>query len=305
MKKSVFHIALFLGLLLSQTAISQEKISLRVPNFVRPLVEKWASDYQKSHTNVDFQFVSGKSQDNNHTLSLTIVQSVTSQSLATDAETVSFARFAVLPVTTKNSEADHLTASHRLNAKKLRSLFFVKDELDETREETKAEQHVHIYTGNSQQSASRLYASYLKQETANYKGKKISGDDSFLTTAISRDPLGVTINSLSNIFDIDNRQLKASLTLLPLDIDKQGRQTLESGRLDDIITLLEHSHYDEIPVGRVGFAYNHSNTAINDFVGWILTTGVNDLHHYGLLSLTQKELAAQKQRVVNNDLAQK
>lgn len=305
MKKSVFHIALFLGLLLSQTAISQEKISLRVPNFVRPLVEKWASDYQKSHTNVDFQFVSGKSQDNNHTLSLTIVQSVTSQSLATDAEAVSFARFAVLPVTTKNSEADHLIASHRLNAKKLRSLFFVKDELDETREETKAEQHVHIYTGNSQQSASRLYASYLKQETANYKGKKISGDDSFLTTAISRDPLGVTINSLSNIFDIDNRQLKASLTLLPLDIDKQGRQTLESGRLDDIITLLEHSHYDEIPVGRVGFAYNHSNTAINDFVGWILTTGVNDLHHYGLLSLTQKELAAQKQRVVNNDLAQK
>ena len=87
MKKSVFHIALFLGLLLSQTAISQEKISLRVPNFVRPLVEKWASDYQKSHTNVDFQFVSGKSQDNNsNTLSL-----------ATDAEAVSFARFAVLP----------------------------------------------------------------------------------------------------------------------------------------------------------------------------------------------------------------
>ncbi len=295
MKKSAFHIALFLGLLLSQTAISQEKISLHVPNFVRPLVEKWASDYQKIHTNVDFQFVSGKSQDSNsNTLFLT-----------TDAEAVNFARFAVLPVTTRNSEADHLTASHRLNAKRLRSLFFVKDELDDDEDETKAEQQIHIYTGNSQLSASRLYASYLKQETANYKGKKISGDDSFLTTAISRDPLGVTINSLSNIFDIDSRQLKASLTLLPLDIDKQGRQTLESGRLDDIITLLEQTHYDEIPVGRVGFAYNHSNAAINDFVSWILSTGVSDLHHYGLLSLTQKELAAQKQRVNQKDLAQK
>ncbi len=295
MKKSAFHIALFLGLLLSQTAISQEKISLHVPNFVRPLVEKWASDYQKIHTNVDFQFVSGKSQDSNsNTLFLT-----------TDAEAVNFARFAVLPVTTRNSEADHLTASHRLNAKRLRSLFFVKDELDDDEDETKAEQQIHIYTGNSQLSASRLYASYLKQETANYKGKKISGDDSFLTTAISRDPLGVTINSLSNIFDIDSRQLKASLTLLPLDIDKQGRQTLESGRLDDIITLLEQTHYDEIPVGRVGFAYNHSNAAINDFVSWILSTGVSDLHHYGLHSLTQKELAAQKQRVNQKDLAQK
>ena len=224
MKKSVFQIALFVGLQLSLTASAQtEKISLRIPNFARPLVEKWANDYKKANHNIDFQFTTGKSQDNN-TLTLT-----------TDADGISFARYAVLPVTTKDSEAAHLTASHRLNSKKLRSLFFVKDEWDDDTKDSKADQQVHVYTGNSTLSASRLYASHLKQESANYKGKKISGDDSFLTTAINRDPLGITVNYLSNIYDLNSRELRPTLALLPLELDKQGRQTFENGRLDNII----------------------------------------------------------------------
>ncbi len=294
MKKSVFQIALFVGLQLSLTASAQtEKISLRIPNFARPLVEKWANDYKKANHNIDFQFTTGKSQDNN-TLTLT-----------TDADGISFARYAVLPVTTKDSEAAHLTASHRLNSKKLRSLFFVKDEWDDNTKDSKADQQVHVYTGNSTLSASRLYASHLKQESANYKGKKISGDDSFLTTAINRDPLGITVNYLSNIYDLNSRELRPTLALLPLELDKQGRQTFENGRLDNIIDLLEQEQYAEIPIGNIAFEYNHANTAVNDFVRWILTIGVQDLHQYGLLSLPQKELVAQQHRVDQKFLAQK
>ncbi len=294
MKKSVFQIALFVGLQLSLTASAQtEKISLRIPNFARPLVEKWANDYKKANHNIDFQFTTGKSQDNN-TLTLT-----------TDADGISFARYAVLPVTTKDSEAAHLTASHRLNSKKLRSLFFVKDEWDDDTKDSKADQQVHVYTGNSTLSASRLYASHLKQESANYKGKKISGDDSFLTTAINRDPLGITVNYLSNIYDLNSRELRPTLALLPLELDKQGRQTFENGRLDNIIDLLEQEQYAEIPIGNIAFEYNHTNTAVNDFVRWILTIGVQDLHQYGLLSLPQKELVAQQHRVDQKFLAQK
>lgn len=294
MKKSVFQIALFVGLQLSLTASAQtEKISLRIPNFARPLVEKWANDYKKANHNIDFQFTTGKSQDNN-TLTLT-----------TDADGISFARYAVLPVTTKDSEAAHLTASHRLNSKKLRSLFFVKDEWDDDTKDSKADQQVHVYTGNSTLSASRLYASHLKQESANYKGKKISGDDSFLTTAINRDPLGITVNYLSNIYDLNSRELRPTLALLPLELDKQGRQTFENGRLDNIIDLLEQEQYAEIPIGNIAFKYNHANTAVNDFVRWILTIGVQDLHQYGLLSLPQKELVAQQHRVDQKFLAQK
>ena len=296
MKKIIFTIALISGLQLSLTASAQqtEKVTLRVPNFARPLVEKWVAEYQKTNSGVDFQFVSGKSQTSDNTISLT-----------TQSDAVLFARYAVLPVTTRQSEAQELIGSHRLNAKKLKQLFFVKDELDDEQKESKAEQRLHIITGNSQLSASRLLAAHFKQETANYKGKKIQGDDSFLTTAISRDPLSITVNSLSNVFDLESRHLRQGLSLLPLELDKQGRQVLSEGSLDDIIALLEQEQYTEIPVGKIGLEYNHANPILTSFAHWVLQNGTQYVHQYGLLSLPQKELTTQQHRLEQKNLAKR
>lgn len=289
MKKIVYTIALLSGLYANAQEINT--ISLRVPEFARPLVEDLAREYHESHSQVEFQFISAKTQDAQNILSLT-----------TDDQAVSFARYAVLPVAVQGSEAAKLTSSRRLNAHKLRSLFFVSD--DDEEEQTKAEQKVHIYTGNSQLSASRVYAQYLNEEVADYKGKKISGDDAYLTAAISRDPLGVTVNYLSNIFDLESRTPASSLTLLPLDLDKQGRQALDAANLDVILSLLEEQTYDEIPVGTVGFSYDQTNRLINDFVCWVLAADADQMHRYGLLTLPQNEQMAQMQRISNKELAQ-
>ena len=297
MKKSVFTIALLLGLQVSLTIGAQnEQVTLRVQNAVRPLVEKWVAEYQKTNHNIAFQIVSGKATNTEHQISF-----VTEQ----DAEAIFFARYAVLPVTAKNSEAAQLLGDKRLNAKRLKRLFFVKDDFDDDTKESKAETALHVYTGNSQQSASRIYASSFKQETSNYKGKKISGDDSFLNTAISRDPLGIAVNSISNIFDLQSRQLRNNLALVPLDIDKHGEQVLDEARLDEVILLLEQQQFAEIPTGKIGLEYNHHDSQLNAFVRWILTDGNKYLHEYGLLQLTQKELTAQFHRTEQQDLAQK
>ena len=177
MKKAVFTIALILGLQLSLTAVAQNNdlIALRVPHFVRPLVEKWVTEYQKSNINVDFKFVSGKSQDNNNTISFT-----------TDDDAVAFARFAVLPITTKASKAQQLIGFHSLNAKKLKSLFFEKEDFDEEEEDNDNEQALHIYTGSGQQSVSRFIASYFKQQTIKVKRYQA-------TTVSSIPPLAATL----------------------------------------------------------------------------------------------------------------
>ena len=294
MKNLIFTITLLLGLQLSLSAGAQnEKVTLRVPNFVRPLVEKWIAEYQKTNTQVDFQFVSGKSQDNaDNNITFT-----------TDADAVAFARYAVLPVTASGSQAQQLVAPHRLNSKRLKNLFFIKDEWDG--EAADKQDELHVYTGNSQQSVSRTYAAHFGTGVASYKGKKLSGDDSFLNTAVSRDPLGVTVNALPNLFDLQSRRLRQGLALLPLDVDKQSRQTLDGGQLDDILQLLEQQQYSEIPVGRIGFSYNHANSRLADFVRWALANGTQYVHEFGLLSLSQKELTAQARRAEQKDLAQK
>ena len=279
-KQIVFTVALLVGLLFGQTINAQQTntVTLRVPNFARPLVEKWVTEYQKTNNEVDFQFVSGKAQDNENSITLT-----------TDAEAVHVARFAVLPVTAKGSKAEELTASRRLNATKLKNLFFLDEEEED--EQPKSVKQLHILTGNSQQSASRLYAAHFNEETVNYKGKKISGDDSFLNVAVSRDPFGVTINSLSNIFDLQTRHVRQSLAVLPLDIDKEGRQVFANGSLDDLIRLLEQNRYEEIPVGYVSLSYDQTNAVLSDFVHWVLTEGTQYVHHYGLLGLPEKDMA--------------
>ena len=297
MRKSVFTIALLLGLQVSQPAGAQnEQVTLRVQHSVRPLVEKWVAEYTKINHDAAFQIVTGKATNTKHQISF-----VTEQ----DANAVFFARYAVLPVIVKESEAAQLLGNKRLNAKKLKSLFFVKDEFDDDTKESKAEKALHIYTGNSQQSASRIWADNFKQETSSYKGKKISGDDSFLNTAISRDPLGVAVNSLSNIFDLQSRQLRSDLAIVPLDIDKHGEQVLDEARLDDIILLLEQQQFAEIPTGKIGLSYNHHDGILNQFVRWILTDGNKYVHEYGLLQLSQKEVTAQLRLTEQQDLAQK
>ena len=295
MKKTVYLIALILGLQLTNAASAQdvETISLRVPDFAHALVENLAQEYSRSHSGVEFRFVSAKELSSATNVLV----------LTTDEPSVNFARYAVLPITKKGTEADKLTASRRLNAKKLRSLFFKSDDEDED-EQSKAEQKVHIYTGNSQLSASRAYASYLNEDVNGYKGKKVSGDDSYLTAAISRDPLGVTANYLSNIFDLESRKPGSELAILPLDLDKHGRQVLDAANLDNILTLLEEQEYAEIPVGTVGFSYDITDRAVNDFVSWVLTNATGELHRYGLLTLPQNELTAQLQRILNKELAQ-
>ena len=295
MKKTVYLIALILGLQLTNAASAQdvETISLRVPDFAHALVENLAQEYSRTHNGVEFRFISAKELSGATNVLV----------LTTDEPAVKFARYAVLPITKKGTEADKLTASRRLNAKKLRSLFFKSDDEDED-EQSKVEQKVHIYTGNSQLSASRAYASYFNEDVNGFKGKKVSGDDSYLTAAISRDPLGVTVNYLSNIFDLESRKPGSELAILPLDLDKHGRQVLDAANLDNILNLLEEQQYAEIPVGSVGFSYHTTDRVINDFVSWVLTNATGELHHYGLLTLPQNELTAQLQRIVNKELAQ-
>ena len=279
-------------------ASAQEEINLRVSNFARPLAEKWATEYAQQ-TGVKINFV-GASTTTPNTISL-----VTSDAIADDEETVYFGRYAVLPVVNKDSEAEQLLSGKRLNAKKLKNIFFVKDEFDDDKKESKAERELHIYSGNGKLSVSRSYATHFSHVAADYKGKRISGDDIFLNSALSRDPLGITINTISNIFDLNTRQLRSGLSLVSLDLGRHADEVFDTANLDNIIALLESDNFDEIAIGNAGLAYDHNNTTLNDFVRWILTNGNQYVHEFGLLQLTQKDLATQMRRTELRQLALK
>ncbi len=294
--------ALILALQFGIAATAQEEINLRIPTFVRPLAEKLAAEYIQTGANVKINFVSASNQEDNNVISFV----TTDETTENNSDAIYFGRYVVLPIVNKDSEAEHLLDGKRLNTKKLKNILFVKDEYAvDDKKESKAERELHIYSGNGRLSVSRFYACHFNHVASDYKGKRISGDDIYLNSALSRDPLGITINTISNIFDLQSRQLRDGLSLVALDLNRHADEIFDSANLDNIIALLENESFDEIPVGNAGLNYDHSNNTLNNFVRWILTEGNQYLHQFGLLQLPQRELTAQLHRTEFKDLALK
>ena len=123
MRKSVFTIALLMALQISLTVDAQNtQVTLHVQNSVRQLAEKWVADYTQDNPNIAFQIVSGKTDNTENHISF-----VTEQ----NSNAFFFAHYAVLPVVNRASEAEKLLGNKQLNARKLKKLFFVKDEDDD------------------------------------------------------------------------------------------------------------------------------------------------------------------------------
>jgi hypothetical protein len=305
MKKNLLTAALALALSLnvigawaedsrsgSDVAGHTNTIYINAPLFVRPLVEKWIGEYKKANPNADFAIAKSADTKKNSILNVLLQER---KAYPQEGKTVFFAQYAIIPVTTRDSEADKALGRRALNTKTLKKLFFVGDDVEEADNKDKINREVVVYVGSSNVSVAPSYASYYGESTANFRGKRIAGDDAFLNVAIAGDPKGVTFNALPNVYDLQSRQLKDNLAVLPLDLNKDQHASFVS--LDRLISTLEAGDIRGVAVEKVGFAYA-DNHAIDDFLSWVLSSGTAYNHQFGLLDLNAKDVAEESRKVV-------
>ena len=212
----------------------------------------------------------------------------------------------MLPITARSSEAARLLEGKHLNAKKLKQLFFLNDDFDEDVKKIKAFENIIIYSGSNTTSVATSFAHNFGEESANFRGKRISGDDLFLNTALQKDPLGVSFNALSNIFDLESRHLKNDLSLVGIDVKHDLTQSFsDNGTLDEVLDALEKSKVSEVAIEKIGLDYNIADEAVGRFLEWILANGTKFNHTYGLLNLDQKVAEAEANKIKNTLTAQK
>ena len=163
-----------------------------------------------------------------------------------------------------------------------------------------------IYSGSNASSVAASFAHNFGEESSSFRGKRISGDDLFLNTALTKDPLGVSFNTLSNIFDLKSRHLKDNISLIGLDLKKdQSASFSDNGSLDDVLAILENGKISEVAIEKVGVSYNQADDVVNQFLQWILDNGIKYNHEYGLLNLDRKEANTQLDKVKSVLTAQK
>jgi hypothetical protein len=292
MKKIQYIIVALFLLQISSAEAQTQTVNIKVPGFVRPLVERWIAEYQKINSDLSFQL--GQKKDNAITF-------VLEEKGEKKEETVFFGRYAIVPFTGKDSEAAALIAKKKLNDKRIKNLLFEKDDLSEEKSD-KLENKLHIYTGAQSFSVALPYAAAYGLTAADYRGKRIQGDDRFLNKAVGEDAWGLGISALGNLYDLQSRHLKDQLQVASLDDSKKIDLTAS---LDEVLEALETHTVEGIDVEKIGFSFDVNNLQLNRFVNWVLTDGQRYLHEYGLLTLSQKDLISQQRSLHHQDIAKR
>ena len=277
---------------------------VKAPRFARPLVEKWITEYAKTQPGVEFQIAKGNQNQGN--VDLNVVFDNQDTKSEDFSRVIYFGEFAVLPITASGSEAAKVLEGKHLNSKKLKQLYFLNDDFDEDVKKIKQFEKLVIYSGSNATSVASSFAHNFGEESSNFRGKRISGDDLFLNTALSKDPLGVSFNALPNIFDLKSRHIKNDLTIIGIDVKKSLEDSFsDKATLDELILALENGKVSEVAVEKIGVSYNQNDDAVNKFLEWVLTDGTKFNHEFGLLNLDNKLTQVQIDKVKTEFTAQK
>ena len=309
MKKIALTIAVLFSISISniwaeETSTNASSVRyVKAPRFARPLVEKWITEYAKTQPDVEFQIAKGNQNQDN--IALNIVFDNQNTEREEFSHVVYFGEFAVLPITASGSEAAKVLEGKHLNSKKLKQLYFLNDDFDEDVKKNKQFDKLIIYSGSNASSVATSFAHNFGEESSNFRGKRISGDDLFLNTALVKDPLGVSFNALPNIFDLKSRHIKDNLTIIGIDVKKSLEDSFsDKATLDELILALENGKVSEVAVEKIGVSFNIADDAVNQFLSWVLAQGTKYNHEYGLLNLDNKFVQAQINKVKTEFTAQ-
>jgi ABC-type phosphate transport system substrate-binding protein len=294
-------ITLYSGSLFAQNA---ETIHIKGDHFVQPIVEKWISEYKKENTASSVNIKINQEVENVQ-LSIVASQPSDENSQAIGERVIYVGKYALIPVSNTGNPLLE-KASKGLKKKELANLIFEKDILDDEYDADKKEKYTAtVYSRGGQASTTLTLADYFDQSPERIKGKKIIGDEIYLINAIKKDVSGIAFNTLNYVYDLKSRQLKADITILPLNIKDKQKDVLGANDIDKTIALLEESKIESIPVGSFGIripAEYAGNENVLSFVNWILAQGQKFNHEYGFLNLDNNSLADQKEHLNSKDI---
>lgn len=308
MKTRLFY-SLILSLAISVNAFGIEsavthQIVLDGTKFTYPLLEKWIVEYSKINPAVKIKIAS---KANNLIPDINIIAHQPDQTeMNQNQEIIYTGEYALIPVTNDFNPQLPVFAKKGLSKKEIDKLFFETVDYDSDEPAQKSKYPAVIYARDNKACTSNALAKYFGRSASEIRGKKVFGDDIYLISAIKKDSLALTYNTLSYVFDTNSRQLKSGLALLPIDVKKENKQFF-SNNLDDIINLLESGTVESVPVEKIGFIINKNKASkeITDFIQWILNDGQNFNHGIGFLKLDKNLLSEEIIKLSDKLLTQK
>ncbi len=305
---------LFVGLLIFTSTFTQGQVAseskekqatqtvvvITGARFSYKLVEKWIDRYAKVNPSVQIVVEARGSAD---PLKYDILAEVYEQDaeIKKTREYINVARYAVLPVATSTSAFAKTYKEKGLDAELINQIFFHDIFADKDKQKPIKEPFT-VYTRLQKAGVPTVFASYFGHKQSDIIGNGIAGADTHLLKALLRDSTGVTYLPLALIYDEQSRKPIEGLTVLPVDLNGNGKVADNEkiyDNLDQVIERLEIAAKGElknIPVEYLHLSVNKEKASKEavDFLQWVNEEGQADLHEFGYLKPEPTRFAKEK-----------
>jgi phosphate transport system substrate-binding protein len=270
--------------------VSDPKVVVITGNrFSYKLIQQWIDDYNKIKPDVQLII---EARGSNDPAKYQILAEVYPQeeSFKQNREYIYVARYAVLPVANSNSGFAKVYTDKGLDRDLIRQIYF-NDIYADKENQKKVKAAYTVYTRMQRAGVPFVFAKYFDYQQKDITGNAIAGADEHLVKAVLRDSTGITYLPLPLIYDPSKKTTIAGLTVLPVDINGNGRVNDDEKfytTLESVIAKLEGSPstgIKNIPIEYLHLSIDKKTASPEaiDFLQWVNENGQRYLHDFGYL----------------------
>jgi len=269
--------------------------------FAYPLVQKWIDDYNKINPDVQI-IIESRGTTDPAKYDILIEAYEPDAEVKKNRDYLYIGRYAILPVANSQSSFAKTYSDKGLNHSLIKQLFF-HDIFSDKKEEISIKAPYTVYTRLQKAGAPITFSKYFGYQQKDIKGKAIAGADEHLLKAVLRDTTGLSYLPLNLLYDQKTGKPAQGLTILPVDLNGNGKVSDDEKFYDDLSTVVKYfeekaqKELNNIPTEYLNFSLSKGDSSPEAvaFLQWVLQNGQNDLHAFGFLKPEQARLEKEKQ----------
>ena len=277
---------------------AQNKVVITGVRFAYPLVDKWIKQYTAENPKALIT-IETRTITDPQKYDLLIEAYEQDNTVKDTREYISIGRYALVPVANATSAFAKEYAEKGLVEKTYKQIFFHDIYAEKDNAVTVP---FTVYTRLQKAGAPLTFAKYFGYEQQQIKGKSIAGADEHLIKALLKDDTGITYTVPGLAYDLTTRKPSTGLTVIPVDLDGNGKVSKEEKQVENLDQFLEKLETDKVknvPVEYIHFsiAKNNSNPEARKFLLWVASHAEADLHQYGYLKPEAKRVQVEKDKL--------
>lgn len=269
----------------SITRAQTVRINIGNAPFTRPLVEKLAGEYQKLNPSFKAEIVNSTDEADAR-VDITTTDNTNTNSLA---------RYFILPIANSdNAILGEKKVQKGLNEKVTKEIFVERSFDDIIDSPDKKQLPGTVYSLSGKHAATTaLLANSLDVDVKNIRGKKVIGREENVITVVKNRHDAIAVDVANLVYDNTTRKPVSGLTVLPIDLDGNGKVTDDERAaltsIDSLTDFISNQGKTSLPTGNVSIS--SQNKDADAFIVWATTAGQDYVNTLGYLKNNTQNVA--------------